>query len=62
MGFMAKKLLASHLALKLDNHPFLAVHDNLLNIFAATLQIWSLVSSIHNLRMYDVVVTGTHII
>ena len=44
---------------KLEDHPFLAVHDCLFNIFTAALHIGGC-SSICNLRTHHSMVTGTH--
>jgi len=58
--FYGEKLLAPCPIPKLEDHPLLAVRSRLLNIFAATLHIGGR-SSIHNLRTWDAVVTGTHL-
>jgi hypothetical protein len=58
--FNRKELLAPHPNPKLEDHPLSAVRDSLFNIFAATLHIRGR-SSIHNLRTFQTVVTGTHL-
>jgi hypothetical protein len=45
---------------KMEDHPLSAVLDCLVNILAATLNIWGR-SSIHNPRTRHAVVTGTHL-
>jgi len=45
--FYSEELLAPHRTPKLQDHPLLAVHDCLCNIFKATLHIWK---SLHFLR------------
>jgi len=52
-------LLAPRPTTKLEDHLLSAVHDCLLNLFAANLHIGGH-SSIRNLRTRNVVVTGTH--
>jgi len=58
--FYGEDLIASHLNLKLKEHPLSAVCDCLFNIFAATLHNGGR-SSIRNLRTRHAVVTGTHL-
>jgi len=38
--FYSEELLAPHPTPKLENHPLLAVHNCLFNMFAGTLYIW----------------------
>jgi hypothetical protein len=58
-SFYGVALLAPRSTPKLGDHPLCAIHDCLFNIFTATLYIGGC-SSIRNLRMRHVVVTGTH--
>jgi hypothetical protein len=58
--FYSEELLALRPTPKMEDHPFSAVRDNLLNIFTATLHTGGS-SSIRNLRTRHAVVTGTHL-
>jgi hypothetical protein len=63
VSFDAEKLLALCPASMLEDNPMLAVlavHDCLVNIFAAAVHI-GCHSSIHNLRFHHAMVTGTHL-
>jgi hypothetical protein len=57
--FYSEECLASHSTPKLEDHPLMAVHDCIFNIFTATLHVGSH-SSIHILRTHHAMVTGTH--
>jgi len=57
--YYVAEYLAPRPTTKLEDHPLSAVHDCLLNIFAATLHIGGL-SLIRNLRTRHAVVTETH--
>ena len=57
--FHGEELLAPRPTPKLEDHPFSAVRDCLLNLFAATLHIGGC-SSTRNPRTRHTVVTGTH--
>ena len=59
-SFYVEELLGHRPTTKLEDHPFSAVRDWLLNIFAATLHIGGR-SPIRNLRTRRAVVTGTHL-
>jgi len=58
--FYSKVLLAPRPTLKLEDHPLSAVHNCLLNIFAATLHIGGR-SSIRNLRTRRAVLREAHL-
>jgi len=59
-SFYCEELLAPRPNPKKKDHPFLAVHDCLFNIFAATLHIGAR-SSFHNLMTRHAVTTGTRL-
>jgi len=58
--FYGEELLAPCPTSKLEDHPLSDVCNCLFNIFTATLHIGGC-SSIHNLRVWHAVVTGTHL-
>jgi len=58
--FCGEKLLAPRPTPKLEDHPLLAVHDCVCNIFAATLHIEGR-SFIRDLRTCHAMATGTHL-
>jgi len=60
VSFYGEELLAPRPNPKLEDRPFSAVRDCLLNIFISTLHIEGC-SSIRNLRTLHAVVTGSHL-
>jgi hypothetical protein len=60
ISFYDEEMSAPRPKPKLEDHPFSAVRDCLLNIFAATLHIGGR-SSMRNLTTRHVVVTGIHL-
>ena len=59
-NFYSVRLLDSRLTPKLEDHSWSAVHDCLLNIFAANFHIWRPTPSSANLGMRHPGVTGVH--